>query len=76
MQAQPAPSKLPVVVLTSSNQEQDMKQARAMGADEYRVKPNEFDQLVQIVNEVRTRWLNGEEAATAELTVSAEISTA
>src|SRR5260221_8463173 len=37
--------KLPVVVLTSSNQERDIEQARQLGANDYRVKPQQFDEL-------------------------------
>ena len=57
LQAQPARQKVPVIVLTSSNQERDIQQARQMGAHEYRVKPQQFEELVQIVREVRDRWL-------------------
>jgi len=56
----PCKQKLPVIVLTSSNQEKDIRQAREMGADEYRVKPQQFEELIQIVKEVRDRWLNSE----------------
>jgi CheY-like chemotaxis protein len=51
--------KPPVVVLTSSNQEKDIQRARQMGAHEYRVKPQQFEELVEIVKEVNGRWLNG-----------------
>ena len=58
LQHHPLQSKLPVVVLTSSNQEKDIHQAQQMGADEYRVKPQQFEELVVIVKEVNERWLN------------------
>jgi CheY-like chemotaxis protein len=50
--------KLPVVVLTSSNQERDIKQAQQMGADDYRVKPQQFEELLRIVKEIHERWLS------------------
>jgi CheY-like chemotaxis protein len=50
--------KVPVVVLTSSNQERDIKQAQQMGADDYRIKPQQFEELLQIVKEIHERWLN------------------
>src|SRR5436309_3076246 len=53
LKGRPLKQKLPVIVLTSSNQEKDIAQAREMGADDYRVKPQQFDDLVQIVKEVR-----------------------
>src|SRR5947207_2951899 len=42
MQTFPMSRKLPVVILTSSNQDKDIQQARKLGADEYRVKPQQF----------------------------------
>jgi len=57
LQKQPVLHRVPVVVLTSSNQERDIEQARHMGAHEYRVKPQQFEELVAIVKEVRDRWL-------------------
>ena len=57
LRARPAAKKMPVIVLTSSNQEKDIEQARQLGADDYRVKPQQFEDLIQIVQEVRDRWL-------------------
>jgi CheY-like chemotaxis protein len=48
---------LAIVVLTSSNQEKDIRQAQEMGAHEYRVKPQQFEDLVEIVRQVRQRWI-------------------
>ncbi len=58
LKCNPLETKLPIVVLTSSNQEKDIHQAQQMGADEYRVKPQQFEELVAIVKEVNDRWLN------------------
>src|SRR5436190_6916229 len=57
LHARPSAKKMPVVVLTSSNQEKDIAQAKQLGADDYRVKPQQFEDLIQIVQEVRDRWL-------------------
>ena len=57
LRAQPAAKRMPVIVLTSSNQEKDIEQARQLGADDYRVKPQQFEDLIRIVQEVRDRWL-------------------
>jgi DNA-binding response OmpR family regulator len=62
LKCHPLENKLPVVVLTSSNQEKDIHQAQQMGADEYRVKPQQFEELVAIVKEVNDRWLNSNHA--------------
>jgi len=57
LQARPAAKRMPVIVLTSSNQDKDIAQAKHLGADDYRVKPQQFEDLIQIVQEVRDRWL-------------------
>src|SRR5690349_7442528 len=36
------------VVLSSSNIESDMSRAQALGADDYRVKPNDYHELISI----------------------------
>jgi len=50
---------LPVVVLSSSAQDSDIQKARELGADDYQVKPQEFDGLVEIVRNLHSRWLGG-----------------
>jgi len=53
----PLKHRLPVVVLSSSNQEKDIERAQQMGAHDYCVKPQQFEELVEIVKGVRDRWL-------------------
>jgi CheY-like chemotaxis protein len=48
---------LPIVVMSSSNQESDIEQAMALGATAYRVKPSDFQYLVAVAQELRDRWL-------------------
>jgi len=48
---------LPVVVLSSSNHDADIKRAYSLGANSYLVKPVEFDSLVEIVKVVHQYWL-------------------
>src|SRR5437016_5277402 len=48
---------LPVVVLSSSSREDDIQRARSLGADDYRVKPADFEQLLILARDVATRWL-------------------
>jgi len=57
LHARPTAKTMPVIVLTSSNQEKDIAQAKQLGADDYRVKPQQFEDLIQIVQEIRDRWL-------------------
>ena len=50
---------LPVVVLSSSAEDSDIRRARELGADDYQVKPQEFESLVLIVRDLHSRWLGG-----------------
>jgi len=48
---------LPVVVLSSSSREDDIQRARSLGADDYRVKPADFEDLLVLARDVAARWL-------------------
>jgi two-component system response regulator len=48
---------LPVIVLSSSGQEKDIKRALDMGAHEYLMKPNGMENLVAVVRALKHRWL-------------------
>ncbi len=50
--------RLPVIVLTSSNHELDIKRAYDMGANSYLVKPVGFDALVEVVRSIDTYWFS------------------
>jgi CheY-like chemotaxis protein len=58
MEAHPEFNELPVVVFSSSSQEEDIRKARQLGADEYQIKPSDFYKLVQLVQEISARWLD------------------
>lgn len=49
---------LPVIVLTSSNHEADIKRAYDLGANSYLVKPVGFDALVEVVKTIHGYWLS------------------
>ena len=51
---------LPVVVLSSSMDEADLRKARRLGADEYLVKPTNFQELTNMVRALSDRWLGGD----------------
>src|SRR5215468_8944283 len=55
LHARPGVKRMPVIVLTSSNQEKDIEQAKRLGADDYRVKPQQFEELIEIVQQIRDR---------------------
>jgi CheY-like chemotaxis protein len=48
---------LPVVVLTSSSDERDVRQAYELGANSYLCKPGDFADLVRVMKVLSTYWL-------------------
>ncbi len=50
--------RFPVVVLTSSKLQADVDQSRELGVYDYRVKPQSFDDLVRLLDDVRKCWLD------------------
>jgi len=50
-------SHIPIVVVTSSKQEPDMKEAYALGVNSYVVKPVDFDQFVNAMSSLGLYWL-------------------
>ena len=48
---------VPVVVLTSSENEDDIENAYRLGANGYLVKPNEVSKLVEVAEAIKQFWL-------------------
>ena len=47
-----------VVVLSSSGLQSDIQKARTLGAHDYRIKPADIDEMINMVKDVAGRWLN------------------
>jgi len=56
IRSDPALKMLPVVMLTSSREEPDVKRAYAMGANAYVVKPVDFQEFIVAVKQVGVFW--------------------
>lgn len=50
--------KIPVVVFTTTNSENEVKRCYELGANTYVVKPVSFDSLLRVVEEIRMYWQN------------------
>jgi two-component system response regulator len=57
IRADPRTRTLPVVVLTSSNQERDVIEAYALGVNSYIVKPVDFDRFSQSIRDLGLYWM-------------------
>lgn len=57
VRATEATRRVPVVVLTSSNQEDDVRKAYDLGANSYLVKPVGLDALVALVRTLEAFWI-------------------
>lgn len=50
--------KIPVIVFTTTKNEFEIKRCYELGANTYVVKPVSFDDLVKVIREIRTYWVN------------------
>jgi CheY-like chemotaxis protein len=56
IRSRPGLRRIPVVVLTSSSHNQDVKRAYDLGANSYLVKPVHFDDLLELMKRVHLYW--------------------
>jgi len=57
LKTNPKTASIPVVVLTSSQEEPDIKEAYRLGANSYVVKPLDFDQFASAMSQIGLYWL-------------------
>jgi CheY-like chemotaxis protein len=57
MHQQPGLKRVPVIVLTSSSEHQDIRVAYDLGACGYLVKPSSFAKLIEVMESVRSYWI-------------------
>lgn len=62
LRQQPGFKRLIVVVLTSSNQVNDINRAYDLGSNSYLVKPTSVDALIEMVKDINRYWLELNEA--------------
>jgi len=72
VRAQPVLKRLPIVVLTSSQQDPDINRAYELGANTYLVKPVKFEGLVEMMKALHLYWLMLAEKPSVEPAVEAE----
>ena len=58
MKADPELKRIPVVVMTTSNAEEDVYRSYDVGANAYIVKPVTFDSMVEIMRTLRRYWFD------------------
>ena len=49
---------IPVIVFSTTNNEQEMRRCYELGANSYITKPNSFESLIKTVAALRSYWIN------------------
>ena len=57
LKADPATQRIPVVVMTSSNEERDVVESYRLGVNSYIVKPVQFDAFIETVAKIGLYWV-------------------
>jgi len=58
IKSDPLLRKIPVVILSTSNEEKDLQQGYLLGANSYIIKPVDYQQFVQTILEIGQYWLD------------------
>ena len=59
IRAEPTLQRLPIVILTTSQEEEDISFAMKAGADLFMTKPATFEEWVEMMKSFADRWLDG-----------------
>ncbi len=54
----PSLKKIPVIVFSTTNNEQEMRRCYELGANSYITKPNSFENLIKTVAALRSYWIH------------------
>ena len=54
----PELKKIPIVIFSTTNNEQEMRRCYELGANSYITKPNSFEGLLKTVSALRSYWMN------------------
>ncbi len=49
---------IPVIIFSTTNNEQEMRRCYELGANSYITKPNSFENLIKTVAAIRSHWIN------------------
>jgi len=53
----PIYKKIPVIIFSTTNNEQEMRRCYELGANSYITKPNSFENLIKMVAALRSYWI-------------------
>jgi CheY-like chemotaxis protein len=51
-------NKIPIIILSTTNNEQEMRRCYELGANSYITKPNSFESLIKTVAALRSYWVH------------------
>ena len=67
MRSNPTTRRLPVLMLTSSNQPEDIKSAYDLGVNSYLIKPSDLDTLAAMLKMIHEYWLSMNQSVLLEI---------
>ena len=56
LKTNPSSSSIPVIVLTTSGEDSDIKEAYKLGCNSYIVKPVEFNKFMEVATQIEVYW--------------------